>query len=108
MVGTPHILVKRGVLNFHFVKRGSRLLKKEGFNMSQYTDFDLDIRRSASDSIDGDPMSVLTQSDICTTITQMSYCGCSGNCTIDYTAVGNCPTVASCSECHSYCGAACR
>lgn len=66
--------------------------------MSQYTDFDLDIRRSASDSIDGDPMSVLTQSDICTTITQMSYCGCSGNC----------PTVASCSECHSYCGAACR
>ena len=29
MVGTPHILVKRGVLNFHFVKRGSRLLKKE-------------------------------------------------------------------------------
>ena len=76
--------------------------------MSQYTDFDLDIRRSASDSIDGDPMSVLTQSDICTTITQMSYCGCSGNCTIDYTAVGNCPTVASCSECPSYCGAACR
>lgn len=78
--------------------------------MSQYTDFDLDIRQSSGALIDGDSTINQSQSIICTATQSACSCldSCSGNCTMECTLVGNCPTVASCSDCHSYCGSACR
>lgn len=79
--------------------------------MPNYNDFDLDIRRVSGTSDDGVSPAGLSDNPLdCATIltsiveVSLQYCPTTNDCPVTET---NC-TAESCSDCHSYCGAACR
>lgn len=82
-------------------------------HMSNYNDFDLDIRHDPIDSYKGVTAAILSEQliDCATTATVYgTICGLTLQCTNDCskTCTQNNCTAESCSDCHSYCGAACR
>lgn len=79
--------------------------------MPNYNDFDLDIRRDPSKTNDdASPAAISTNILKCATDLasfvwdSLQYCPTTSDCNI---TEGEC-TQESCSDCHSYCGAACR
>ena len=80
-------------------------------NMPNYNDFDLDIRRVNDASGDGVSPAMFSDNPMdCASILKsiveytLQYCPTANDCPVTKT---NC-TAESCSDCHSYCGAACR
>lgn len=79
--------------------------------MSNYNDFDLDIRREPNEpNANASPAAYTANIWQCATDlaslvgASLQYCPTTSDCTI---TEGDC-TNESCSDCHSYCGAACR
>lgn len=68
--------------------------------MSKYNDFDLDVRYSKDSYYNEIPLASVTETTTGITDISLSACGCS--------IFTKCLTDESCSDCHSYCGSACR
>lgn len=75
--------------------------------MPNYNDFDLDIRRTSVDPSRGANAINISEdltecSEFLTISCDFSAIGCTQRCTENFC------TAESCSDCHSYCGSACR